>query len=224
MKTIINVILAVSALGLLYLCYNSLMEPIQFNEMRAAREAAVKERLIQIREAQEQFKNQNDGFYCDSLHKLIDFVKTAKIAFVSKEGVLTDEQMDKGLTESSAAAIVNSGDAKAIAANGLEGFRRDTTWVALIDSLYEDGFVADSLAFIPFSEGEQFEMQVSHVQTRSGITQWVMECGAKYAQYLKGTSKREIYNLTDEADKMSRYPGLKIGDLYSNNNNAGNWE
>ena len=51
-----------------------------------------------------------------------------------------------------------------------------------------------------------------------------MECRAPYAAYLKGLSEREIYNLTDAAEKQGRYAGLKIGDLTTPNNNAGNWE
>jgi len=51
-----------------------------------------------------------------------------------------------------------------------------------------------------------------------------MECRAPYSAYLKGLSEREIYNLTDAAEKQGRYAGLKIGDLMTPNNNAGNWE
>lgn len=224
MKKAINVILGVCALALLYICYGSIMEPIRFNEERAMREAAVKERLLQIREAQEQYRQQHDGMFCDTMAHLIEFVKTAKYPIVNKVGELSDEQMEKGLTEAKAAAIVNSGNAAAIAANGLENFRRDTTWVALVDTLFGKDFVADSLAFVPYSGGQAFEMASGSVMTKSGIIQHVMECGAKYDLYLNGLSTREIYNLNDAADKASRYPGLKIGDLYSNNNNAGNWE
>lgn len=224
MKTAINVILGLCALGLLYICYGSIMAPIHFNEERAIREAAVKERLIHIREAQEQYRAQHEGMFCDTMANLIEFVKTAKVPFVNKVGELTDAQMDKGLTESKAAAIVNSGNAAAIAANGLENFRRDTTWVALADTIFGKDFVADSLEYIPYSNGDKFEMVSRSVMTKSGIVQYVMECGAKYDSYLKGMSAREIYNLTDAAEKSSRYPGLKIGDLYTNNNNAGNWE
>ena len=51
-----------------------------------------------------------------------------------------------------------------------------------------------------------------------------MECSAEYGTYLDGLNTREIANLRDRAEKTSRFPGLKIGDLYTANNNAGNWE
>ena len=187
------------------------------------REAAVKERLIQIRDAEEQYRLQK-GEFCDSFPELIAFIKDGKVPFINKVGELTDEQMDKGMTEAKAAAIVNSGDAAAIAANGLQNFRRDTVWVALADTLFGKDFVADSIQYIPYSNGKVFELEKSVVTNKSGVVQNVMECRATYDDYLQGLSSREVSNLKDMAEKTERYPGLKIGDLYTANNNAGNWE
>lgn len=224
MKKVINAILCLCVAVLLYLCYASIMQPIHFNEEKAVREAAVKARLLQIKNAEEQYRSQHYGEFCDSFHVLIDFVKTARIPNVTKIGELTEEQMSKGLTESKAAEIVNSGDAKAIAENGLEGFRRDTTWTPMKDAIVGADGDADSLQYIPYGEGEKFELEKTIHVGRSGVTQNVMECRASYYSYLKGLSEREIYNLTDAAENSGRYPGLKIGDLMTPNNNAGNWE
>ena len=106
---------------------------------------------------------------------------------IKKQGVLSDEQLEKGLTEDSAAMIVNSGDTKLIEANGLQDFRRDTIWVSLMDSLYrEEGFEADSLRFIPFSLGDTFEIIACPNTTRSGSIIQVMECNAPDSSFLKG--------------------------------------
>lgn len=224
MKKAINVILGICALALLYLCYESIMQPIHFNEERAVREAAVKARLIQIKNAEEQYRQQHEGEFCDTFSVLIDFIKTARIPHVNKVGELTDEQLEKGMTESEAAAIVNSGDAAAIAANGLQGFRRDTTWSSMAEAIVGVGGNPDSLQYIPYGDGAVFELEKTIYVGRSGVVQNVMECRAPYSSYLQGMNEREIYNLTDAAEKQSRYPGLKIGDLVTPNNNAGNWE
>lgn len=224
MKKAVNVILGLCALALLYLCYGSIMEPIQFNKEKDKREAAVKERLIQIRDAEEQYRLLHDGEFCDSFPALIDFIKNAKIPFVNKVGDLSDEQMEKGLTEAKAAAIVNRGNMQEIIANGLQHFRRDTVWVNMTDTIFGKGFVADSIQYIPYSGGQKFELEKSIHVGRSGVTQNVMECRAPYAAYLKGLSPREIFNLEDAAEQRSIYGGLKIGDLATPNNNAGNWE
>ena len=227
MKRIFNALLAVCVVALLFICWRSIQDDIDFKEEVTVRENAVKARLLQIKAAEEEYKLQHDGKYCDSLWKLVAFVRDGRIAKVVKEGVLSDEQMEKGLTEASAAAIVNSGDAAAIAANGLQGFRRDTTWVNLSDSLFGPGFNSDSLRYIPFAEGDTFALQSFTNLTRSGTIQYVMECCAPDASFLKNMGRngdRLIVNRKQLAEDMGNYPGLKIGDLSNWNNNAGNWE
>ena len=229
MKKVINGILAVCVLALLFICCRSIQDDQDFNAEVRNRESVVKARLLQIRSAEEAYKLQHEGTYCADWSVLIDFVKNGRLPIIMKQGVLSDAQMDKGLTEAKAAAIVNSGDEKAIIENGLQDFRRDTVWVSLIDSLYkEDDFVADSLRYIPFSKGDTFELIACPNTTRSGTIIQVMECNAPDSSFLKGMGKmgdRLIYNRAEEADAKGAYPGLKIGDAGNNwNNNAGNWE
>ena len=229
MKQKINVVLALCAIGLLYVCVRSIQDTTEFDAEVTAREAVVKARLMEIRDAEEAYKAQHDGVYCDNWEVLISFIKNGKLPIVMKQGVLSDEQMDKGLTETLAASIVNSGDQAAIIENGLQNFRRDTLWVSLKDSLYNyEGFVADSMRYIPFSQGDTFELVACPNTTRSGSIIQVMECNAPDSSFLKGMGKqgkRLIYNRAEEADAKGAYPGLKIGDAGNNwNNSAGNWE
>lgn len=227
-KKLINVFLGLCAVGLLFITWRSIQDTEDFDADVKARENVVKARLMQIRDAQEAYKAQN-GVYCPDWSVLIQFVKTGKLPIIMKQGVLTDDQMDKGLTEAKAAEIVNSGDQAAIIANGLQEFRRDTIWVSLKDSLYNyEGFVADSMRYIPFAEGDTFELIACPSTTRSGTIIQVMECSAPDSSFLKGMGKqgkRVINNRAEEADAKGAYPGLKIGDIGGNwNNNAGNWE
>ena len=229
MKKVINVILGICVVGLLFICWRSIKDTEDFDATVAARENVVKARLMEIRSAEEEYKKQHDGVYCADWSELIKFVKEGKLPVIMKQGVLTEDQMNKGLTESKAAAIVNSGDHAAIAAAGLQNFKRDTIWVSLQDSLYNyEGFVADSLRYIPFSQGDTFEVIACPNTTRSGTIIQVMECNAPDSSFLKGmgkAGKRLIYNRNEEANAKGAYPGLKIGDAGNNwNNNAGNWE
>ena len=187
MKKGINVILGICAVGLLFICWRSIRDTEDFDATVAARENVVKARLMEIREAEEAYKVQHGGEYCADWSVLINFVKTGKLPIVMKQGVLTEDQMNQGLTESKAAAIVNSGDQAAIAASGLQNFRRDTVWVSLQDSLYNyEGFVADSMRYIPFSQGDTFEIIACPNTTRSGSIIQVMECNAPDSSFLKG--------------------------------------
>ena len=48
--------------------------------------------------------------------------------------------------------------------NGLENFKRDTMWVAVMDTIYPKGFNADSMKYIPYGNGAIFEMNVKTTQ------------------------------------------------------------
>jgi len=233
MKKLINAILGVCVLAMLFICVRSITDQQDFNAEIVERENAVRARLIEIRLAQNAYKDQNE-FFCDNWDTLIAWVKVAKLPTIIKQGVLTEAQMEKGMTEAKAAAIVARGDAAEIAANGLQEFRRDTTWVSLIDSLYGEDFNADELCYVPYSdavdnEKKKFDLLATVGKTRSDELIPVMECGAEFEVYLSGESKlwaREAANKREIAEGMGNYPGLKIGVASGTqwNNNAGNWE
>lgn len=232
MKKLINVVLGISALAMLFICYRSIADQQDFEAEVKQREVDVKARLIEIRKAQEAYKEQHSE-YCGNWDTLIAFIKEGKLPIVVKQGVLTEEQMEKGLTESKAAAIVNSGNAAEIAANGLQDFRRDTTWVSLVDSLYPEDYNVDEIRYIPNSdavsgEKKEFDLIAVWIKTKSDAIIPVMECGAEIETYICGDSKlwsREAANRREVAEGMGNYPGLKIGEAGLNwNNNAGNWE
>jgi hypothetical protein len=90
--------------------------------------------------------------------------------------------------------------------------------------LVKDGLLADSLRFIPFSDGKPFDLSTTTTIGKSGKQIPLMECGATYEQYLKGLDENSVANLIEEANNAGRYPGLKIGDITEPNGNAGNWE
>lgn len=232
MKKLINVVLGICALAMLWICYRSIADQQNFEAEVKQREADVKARLIEIRKAQEAYKEQYKE-YCGNWDTLIIFIKEGKLPTVIKQGVLTEDQMEKGLTEAKAAAIVNSGNQAEIAANGLQGFRRDTTWVSLIDSLYPEDYQPEEIRYIPHSDAKdgqkkEFDLIAVWIKTKSDAIIPVMECGAEVESYLCGDSKlwnREAANQREVAEGMGNYPGLKIGEAGLNwNNNAGNWE
>ena len=76
----------------------------------------------------------------------------------------------------------------------------------------------------PFAGGKKFDIAVNTQTGKSGRQIPLMECGAEYADYLEGLDGNSISNLIEEAETAGRYPGLKIGDLTTPNDNAGNWE
>lgn len=228
MKTAINIALAICVCALVYICYVSITGPIEFDKAKTARDREVIARLIDIRKAQQEYRMQNKQRFTASFDTLIDFVKNGRIPFVAKEGVLSDKQLEEGLTERRAMTIINrakrTGKYDEVRKFGLENFRRDTIWIAVKDTLYPSGFNPDSMRYVPFGNGSKFEMAVRNDTTKSGAPISLLEVKTPYEVYLDGLDRQEIINLKDIQQKLGRYPGLMIGSLETPNNNAGNWE
>ena len=228
MKTVLNIVLAAIAVFLLYICYESVMGPVRFEEEKNFRDKVVQARLLDIRKAQAEYSNTHDRQYTDNFDSLIYFVKNQKLPLVFKKGVLSDAQLENGLTEAKAMAIINkakkTGKYDEVKKNGLENFSRDTTWVAVIDTIFPKGFNADSLRYVPFGNGVQFQMDTLTQVARSGAPICLLEVKTPYEAYLGDLDKQEIINLKDQQAQLNKYCGLKIGDLETANNNAGNWE
>lgn len=195
MKSLLNIVLWICVVLLVYVCYASIMKPIRFDALRQQREAAVKARLLDIRKAQSAYHLLHDGRYAASFDTLIQFVKTARLPFVQEKAGVPGES-----------------------------FCCDTCWVALADTLYPKGFQADSLRYIPYGKGAQFEIQVRNHEDSSGKVYDLLEVKAPLDAYLEGMDSQEVANWRAEQERQEKYAGLKIGDLETPNNNAGNWE
>jgi len=228
MKTVINIVLALCAIGLIYVCYGSIMGPINFENTKKAREKEVIARLINIRKAQVEFRTVNEGKYTASFDTLIDFVKNGKLPFVRKEGSLTDAQLEAGMTEKKAMKLIDkakkTGNWKEVEKEGLMNFKRDTMWVAVLDTIFPKGFNADSLRYVPFGNGTEFEMVTRSDTTKSGAPLNLFQAQTPYETYIGDLDHQQLVNLKDVQTKLGKYCGLRVGDIETPNNNAGNWE
>ena len=228
MKTVINLVLAACVIGLVYICFGSIMGPINFENEKSVRDKAIIARLIDIRKAQQEYRSLHQGAYTDNFDSLIAFVKTAKLPFIMKVGSLTDDQLNNGMTEKKAMAIINkakkTGKWNEVEKEGLQNFRRDTMWVAVLDTIFTKGFNPDSLPFVPYGNGARFEMAIRKDTTKSGAPLNLFQAQVSYDTYLKGINDQELLNLKDLQSKLGKYCGLRVGDIETPNNNAGNWE
>ena len=208
MKVTLKILLAVAVVLLAYMCYRSIMAPIEFKDEKDRRETLIKQRLIDIRKAQIEYKSKYK-VHAANFDELAKFLKQDKLPFIIKEGVLTDEQLEKGMTE-----------AKAVK-EGL--IRRDTSWVIAVDTLFGAGYNVDDMRNVP-ETSVQFTMDTATLIGGGGYTVKVFMCGVLYNDYLGDLNKQQVFNLNDKAEKMGKYAGLRVGSLDEINNNAGNWE
>ena len=211
MNNLFKLLLVVAAGALAFLSYKSIMTPIEFNEVRDAREKVIVERLIDIRHAETEYRNIK-GDYTDNFDTLLYFIKNEKAKIVLKEGELTDKQLEEGMTEKKAVKL------------GL--IKRDTTYVSMLENLFGADYPVDSLRYIPFSSPRQeFTLEKDEITTGSaGIKVKVMAAKAPFESYLNDLDKQELINLIETTEKLEKFPGLKFGDIEQANNNAGNWE
>ena len=100
---------------------------------------------------------------------------------------------------------------------------RDTISVCVRDSLFKN-IAIDSLRYIPYTDGKEFEMQAGELSTGSKVIVQVFQAQAPNNFILNGLDRQEIINLNDVAKQLKRYPGLRVGSLTEATNNAGNWE
>ena len=207
-KIILHVVFLAAIAFLAYLLYESIMEPIRFQEQYDKRKDAIVNRLKQIRDVQVAYKA-NYNKYTGSFDTLIDFAKNGNMKLVKMEGSLNDSLLKEGWTE-----------AKAIK-QGI--IKRDTVYVAIKDTLCKD-YNPDSLRYVPYTDMQKFEMGASSITTSSGLIIPVFEASVTNRVFLKGLDNQQRINMDKEAEQLGRFPGLKVGSLEEANNNAGNWE
>ena len=199
-KVLTYVVFPLLIILLVYLVYDSVMQPVRFQKEVDRREAVAIDRLVCIRTLQEAYKESNRRFL-STTDSLIDFYKNGKITIVRQIG-----SMDDSLA----------------VARGLVS--RDTMQIMVKDTLLKGkANVVDSIGIIPFSGGKPVDMKAV-LKKVSGIQIPLFEVLVPYDDLLRGLDRQLIVNLKAEKEDMDQYPGLKVGDIENPNNNAGNWE
>ena len=247
-RSLVICLLSIAAVVMAYFCVTSVTTPIKFENKRAEREVVVIKHLVDLRTAEVEYHHQK-GVFTANHDSLLLFLKTAPKKEVLKEGSLTDKQLEAGLNEHKAVKILNEAKKKAlkknsfedtdavyayiwqndkdVISNGLAGFRRDTIELNMLQALYKgeyDENSIDAIVEILFSEGMRFELEVNNdYKTSQGIRVPLFEARAPFESYLGDLNKQELINLVDKEKKLDHYAGLKVGDVYAPNNNAGNW-
>ncbi len=208
-KKIIQLILALVIIGLSFYIYVLISTPIKFENEKKVREAAVIERIKDIRTAERQFKSKYQRFTA-SFDTLINFVLTETMEGERK--------------------IVDENDSVAMAQlKRLKKKNIETFTFSVKDSLFKHLSEKDvrELRYIPFTgDKTEFVLEAGIINTESKVVIPTVECRAPYIAFLDTVAYRqEIINLIDnDMNNRNRYPGIKFGSMESGNNEAGNWE
>ena len=209
MKAVIQIVLLAVIIVLGYLLYESIMKPIRFNNEKETIENATIQRLKDIRSAQVAFKSEYSKYTSD-FDSLITFVKNGTFSVVKAIGSIPDSLLEAGMTEREAVK------------QGL--ISRDTVKVNVLDSLFSAVYPIDSLRYVPYAGSTEFALGVGVIVTGSKVKVPVFEAKVPYNILLADLDPQLVINYTEEREKITGYPGLRVGSLTEATNNAGNWE
>lgn len=211
MRRVIQVLFVLIIIVLGYLIVESIMEPIRFNQEVEVREIATIERLIEIRDAQKAYKDIYKE-YTGSFDTLIAFLDTGSFAVVKAIGEIPEEWLEQmGFDKAREKALT-------------EGvISRETTNVPVLDSLFGSTYNADSIKYVPFTEGVVFDMKSGEILSTSNLTIKVVEVSVLYDFLLDGLDKQLVVNYKDERMKIVGFEGVKFGSM-EEGTLTGNWE
>ena len=206
-KLIIQIILAGIIIFLGYQCYNSIMVPQRFTEIKKQRYDRIIQRLKDIRTAEDAYKDVY-GVYTGSFDTLINFIKYDSVKVVRSIGSLSDDDIEKGVTEAQAIK-----EGKII---------RDTIRVGALENVFGKDYPIDDMRYVPFTKRKhEFKLGATSIFTDSGVEVPLFQ--AYVSNMVIFEDIRDQYNdqLLEENGERER---LKVGDLKEANNNVGNWE
>ncbi len=209
-KKIAQIVLAVVIVGLVYVIYQQISTPIRFDKELATRQAAVIDRIKDIRTAQRAFKSKYMRF-TSSFDSLEQFILNDTLELERK---LVDEY------DSVAMAQLKKSGRK-----NVEKFK-----IAVIDTIFSPRKLTASqvkeLRYIPFSDNKEYFLEAGIITTESKVVIPVVECRAPYKEFLDTVAfHQEVVNLIDDQENnFNRYAGVKFGSMEAGNNEAGNWE
>ena len=190
--------MALVAILLAYLVFDSIRQPVVFENVRKEREVQVVQSLKDIRSTQTLFKQTYNRFTGD-FDSLAEYIKNGQLPVVNIVADPNDTTFTKTI-------------------NDTVGF------VSVFDSLFakRDNFDINSLRVVPFSQGDVFEMQAGYIM-RGGLKVAVFEAKTPYKTYLWDLDQQRVNNLKAEMEDLSKYAGLKVGSMDEPSLN-GNWE
>ncbi len=206
LKLSIQMVLAAVVALLAYMVYRQIMDPLDFRKQVKMREAAVIDRIRDIRSAEQAFKQKN-GRYTADFDSLINFVLTDSLVFERLTGSPDDSvAVAKGLvrTEKFAKAV------------------RDTVFAPRELTTEQ----IKNMRYIPHAEaGTEFILRAGMLTTESKVVVPVFEAKAPYKDFLYDLDPQAVINMIDESKNVYyKYPGIAVGSIEKATNDAGNRE
>ena len=194
MRLIINLILIAIVAALIYVLVDSIREPIAFKNEKDKREAAVVDRLMDIRRGQEIYRTITGGKFASNWDDFKNVLSTGRIPYVKVIGDPDDPNFTGEVTY-------------------------DTTYTNAADSIRALGWDLNELVKIPYANGKMFDVQADTLSYQKTIVN-VVEVGTKRSTFM-GKYADPAYQKYDARYDPNSI--IKFGDM-NKPNTSGNWE
>jgi len=185
MRIAVNLVLVLVILGLAYVLYQSIREPIAFNSERTKREQAVVDKLRTIRTAQE-FYRDITGEFASDFDTLAYVLRYDSFSIIKVIGDPDDPSFTGEITY-------------------------DTTYRPAYDTVLALNMNLDSLAYVPFGGGTRFDI-MADTTTYQGTNVNVVEVGTRRATFMGPYADPRFARYDQDYNPQSV---LKFGDLNS---------
>jgi len=194
MRLIINLILLAIVAALIYVLVDSIREPIAFKNEKDKREAAVVDRLMDLRRGQEIYRTISGGAFASNWNDFKDVLTNGQIPYVKVIGDPDDPNFTGEVTY-------------------------DTTYTNAIDSIKSLGWDLNELIQVPFANGKTFDVQADTLSYQKTLVN-VVEVGIKRSAFM-GKYADPSYQKYDARYEPNSI--IKFGDM-NKPNTSGNWE
>ena len=151
LRLVILVVLVLCSVGLAWLDYKSIADPVAFMEEKERRYEFVIQNLKDLREAEFAYKTKYRK-YCKNMDTLMNFLQNDSLLLIKADGYVPDDYTEE--------MAIDSGY-----------YKKDTTLVAAAITVFDEDYLfthfgdfnLDSLQYIPFTNAVKFEVQAGLV-------------------------------------------------------------
>jgi len=191
MKLVINIVLVVLIAVLAWVLYGSIQEPIAFKAEYEKRQAAVVDRLMDIRKAQELHRDVT-GLFANNFDTLEHNIRTGQLMTVSVFGDPDDP-------------------------NNTAAIRYDTSYSPALDRASELEINLDSLRFVPFGDGETFSVKADTITYQKTLVN-VVEVGTRIKSFMGpyGDPRFARYDDSYDPEQLLKFGNMSAPNLAGN--------
>ena len=184
-RTIFNVLMFLLILFLGFVLYTQIQEPIAFQKTKTEREKEVINQLIQIRRAQEVYRDVT-GHYASSFTQLLDTIQVGRYRLIKVFGDPDDP-------------------------NSQDAVRFDTTYIPAMDSvnhMIPPLVLNKDIGKVPFGKGIEFEIFADTISYQAAVVDAV-EVGIPYEKFMGEFADPKYKKYDERYDPKKK---IKFGD------------